>query len=114
MVGFIPAHLFRRHVPDGSKDDPRRRSPSPRGSLRVVFGERAFDFGEPEVEDLDQTVFGQKEIVRLEIPVDDPFAVRRTETAADLNGEVDGFAGRQRSLVEPVTQRLPSRSSVTM
>jgi hypothetical protein len=47
-----------------------------------------------EVEDLDAPVFGDEEVLRLEIAVNDGLVVRGGESMSDLHRVIDGFANR--------------------
>jgi len=62
--------------------------------------------GETEVENLHASVAKQKDVVRLEIAVDEPLVVRRGESAGDLHRAVGGSANRQRPLCEAIAERL--------
>ena len=52
--------------------------------------------GQTEVENLHLAVARHEDVGRFQIAMDDPALVRRGETAADLGGEVDRGAERQR------------------
>ena len=91
------AHLLRRHVEDGSHDNAGGSS----GSYRRGFGVSCAQFsgsdqlGQAEVQNLDVPVFGDEEVVRLEVPMDDAFLMRRGQTAQNLHGIVEHLAHRE-------------------
>ena len=97
MVDSLAARLLGRHV--------RRRAEYHAGlglgrcacDGAGIATEHSHEFGEPEVDDLRVAVVGQHHVGRLQIPVDDAFVVRAREAFGDLDGEVDGSHGRQRS-----------------
>jgi hypothetical protein len=47
--------------------------------------------GEAEVEDLGPTVFGDEDVVRLEVAMHDSLVVGGGEAASDLERDVEGF-----------------------
>ncbi len=63
-------------------------------------------FRQSEVEDLDQAVFGEEQILGLQIAMSDAFRVRRRQPARDLDGIIDGLANGQRVTGQPLSQRL--------
>ena len=81
-----------------SRESPgRRRAPcrrsrwegsSPGAALLLMR-----ELGEAEVEDLDAAVVRDEEVLRLQIPVDDPLLVRRGEPVRDLERVVGRLAG---------------------
>jgi hypothetical protein len=62
---------------------------------------------QPEVEDLDPSVLRHKEVLRLQIPMDDPLLVRRGEPTSDLDRVIESLARREAGHGEPFAQRLP-------
>src|SRR5712691_8571647 len=72
------------------------------------------DFGQSEVQDLGVPTFGDKDVRRLDVAMDDPFGVRRIERIGDFDGHPS-----QRSISRgpPSIRRLsvvPSRYSMAM
>ncbi|HEU0031205.1 MAG TPA: hypothetical protein VFQ53_11270 [Kofleriaceae bacterium] len=62
-----------------------------------------------EVEDLDAAIAGQEQVVGLDVAMDDVGFVRRREPARDLGRDLQGLADRQRSVEQPVAQRLAAQ-----
>jgi len=64
------------------------------------------EFREAEVEDLNPPVFGDEQILRLEIAMNDSFFVRRCQSMRDLHGVVQRLAGGNGSATQTLAQRL--------
>src|ERR1700730_402828 len=96
-LGVPAAHLLWRHVRDGSHDD----AGGSFGSYRRSFGVSCVMFlgsdqlGQTEVQNLDVSVFGDEEVVGLQVPMDDAFLMRRGQTAQNLHGIVERLAHRE-------------------
>ena len=61
------------------------------GSIsRVVF--RWAYLGQPEVENLDPSIFRDEQVLGLEIAMHDAFVMRRRQAVGDLHGVIDGLA----------------------
>ena len=103
VVGRQSTHLLWRHVADGSHGDAGKRER--RGLIHHRFF-RLNEFGEAEVENLDATVFGDEQVVGLQVAVDDSFFVRGGESVRDLHSVVDRLAQRQRPAPESLGKRL--------
>ncbi len=92
VVERLAADLLGRHVTDGAHD----RADSRIGDPRLAdVGHRAGQFGclgESKIEDLDDAVLSDEDVLRLQIPMDDPALVRRRDTADDVDTKVDGGA----------------------
>ena len=75
-------------------------------SRRSVVGLRlALDqFCEAEVEDLDPAVFGDEQILRLEVAMNDAFVVRCRQSVSDLDGVIECFANRHRAALQQLPQ----------
>ena len=67
-------------------------------SLSLVAGRGAFDtlFRQSEIEQLDDTILGDKDVRRLEVAMDDVFDVRRLERRRDLRGQPQRLGWRER------------------
>ena len=78
MVGYIAARLFRADIMHRAD-----RFISDR------FGIAAGKAGDTKVGDLDGAVGQQHDIVRLDIPVDDPLIVCMLQRFEDLHGKMD-------------------------
>ena len=64
-------------------------------SARCGFG--LDQFGQAEVENLHPAIFGDEDVLRLEVAMNDSFFVRCRESVGDLHAVVNGFANRQRA-----------------
>ncbi len=85
-------HLLGRHVGGGPHRHPLVRESRVKAPLsRPRFGQP----GEAEVEQLDHTVRGEKQVGGLEVAVDHTLAVRRVEAVRDLKAEVECSPPRQ-------------------
>ena len=61
---------------------------------------------ETEIEDLDRAAAGQKQVLRLEVAMDDAFLVGRGQSERDLASDLGGSARDECSVVEPLSQGL--------
>lgn len=100
------AHLFRRHVAHRA----HRRSGVGLGRrVRTGLGlctNRQRDPRQAEVEDLHPVIAGQKEVLRLQVSVDDALGVRGGEPIRDRRADLDGLAPGDRSLLQPIAKRF--------
>ena len=101
-VERFAAYLFGRHVADGAEDQAGLGGGAFEGAFRRVRGQ----FRDAEVEDLGAAVAREKDVLGLEVTVDDAFVMRRGEPLRDLQRGVDGAARRERAAREPVAQGL--------
>ena len=91
-VGGLVLQLLRSHVLQCADD---LVVPRERGSDGAVARfERAFLSGEPEIEQLDP-LLREKDVVGLQIAMDDAFSVSRSEGVQDLIRVGDGFFDSQ-------------------
>ncbi len=90
LVEIVALRLLRRDVGDAAHHHPRLRH------AERVLGDRARD---PEVAELDDVVFGDQDVRRLDVAVHQPLAMRVGEAAGDLDRVVDGGQLRQHVLV---------------
>ena len=95
-VDVAPPGLFGRHV--------GRRS---HGRTRSGNRSHGHELGQPEIQDLDQAVFGHDHVCGFDVPVDDVFGVDLLEAARNLFGEVHRFVERKGALRELFLERLP-------
>ena len=98
-------HLFGRHVTERSENDTSGRGCDGRHrSLGRAEGHELS--GKAEVENLDRPVTGQKEILRLQIPMDDPLGVRGRQPLGYRSRDIHRFAPGQCACVHALTNRL--------
>jgi hypothetical protein len=62
-------------------------------------------FREAEVENLEMPVFGDEEVLRLEVAMNDAFLVRRCQSMRDLNAVINRFANRDWTALQQLAQR---------
>src|SRR6185503_19735951 len=93
MIDLLASRLLRRHVTDGAQDRAGIGVLPARGnvSLRLTVVDRCGEFRQTEVEYLQALVICEKDVLRLEIAMNDPFVVGRGEPARNLQGDVDGL-----------------------
>ena len=106
VVGVLSLHLLRRHVADRTH---HHAGLGLRGQGRGVGRNcalRAGELGQTEVQNLHPTVARDKNILRLQIAVDDSLLMRRRQTTRNLLGVFGGFAHRQRPGTQPLAQCL--------
>ena len=85
------------------------RRPAQRRGVGVfnAFGRVAFEgFRQPEVEHFHRTVFGDHDIRRFQVAVDDAFCVRRVEPCRNLRGNVDRLFELESTSLDPLCQRF--------
>jgi len=103
-VSGLPAHLLRRHVPDGAQCDAglghgRHRLARARRRRRVAR--------QAEVEDLHAAVAHEEEVLRLQITMDDVLLVRSRQAVRDLRRDVERLPERQGPALQALAQRFP-------
>src|SRR5664279_2533361 len=72
----------------------------------VTCGGSRSGTGETKVEELGVAVLRQEDVLGLDVSMDDPFPVRRSETFRHLQPDVEGLPQRERSFGQRLTQRL--------
>ena len=107
LVDRQPARLFRTHVGGRSEDDAGLGCHGRAGGLRRGGVEALRD---TEVQDLDVSFLGQRDVARLQVAVNDPLFVRRVESVRDLPGDRQR-AGQGQGRVR-IAPRSPARASV--
>ena len=65
-----------------------------------------FQLGQAEVENLEPTVPGEKQVLRFEISMDDAARVRGGQSPADLHRQLDCLASGKCAALQPLPQRL--------
>ena len=113
-VGRLALDLLGRHVAERAHHDaglrPRRGRRQVR-RLAALFLVR--QLREAEVEDLETAVFGDEQVLGLQVAVDDPLLVRRGEAVRDLQRVVDRLSRRQLPAGERRAQRLAFEQLLT-
>ena len=108
-IGRLALHLLGRHIAERSHDDAGlgscRRRRQVRLRTRAALG--LSQLCQTEVEDLDSPVFGDEEVLGLQIPMHDSLLVRGSEPVRDLQSEVDRLARGKGAASEAGAQRLP-------
>src|SRR5215472_6251291 len=108
MIYRAAFDLFRRHIVDGAHDLARIGIHPSRGNaglwLLAVSG--AGQLGQAEIENLQASVVGDKEILWFEIAVHDPFFMCGSQAVRDLQGEIDRLARWQGRATDTLSQRL--------
>ncbi len=101
--------LLGRHVTHRSEDHARLGPGSRRRKLRLFLRTRLrlLQLCQAEVENLHPAVPRDKEVLGLQVPVDDAFLVRRGQTVRDLDRIVDRLARGESSGGDPASQRFP-------
>ena len=98
------AHLLGCHVTDRAHHGARIGRDNGLGPRR---GGGCVDLaGKTEIENLDLPIREQEEILRLQVPMNQVFVMRRRKPARHLHGDVDRLAKRQRAGGEPLAERL--------
>ena len=105
-VGGLAADLLGRHVAERAQDDAGLGAPGLRREVRParVRALGLCQLGEAEVEDLDASVFGDEDVLGLQVAVDDALLVRGRQALGDLRRVVDrpcaARSGRPRARAE--------------
>ena len=99
-AGRLSAYLFRRHVP-GRAHDQIAIGVGGRGlSVRVGLHRQA------EVQDLDRPVYGDEQVPRFQIAVDDAPFVRGRQAQQHLPRHPGGLVHRERAALQPGAKRF--------
>src|SRR5205085_9651058 len=108
MIDVASAYLFRRHVAGRAHDRAWVGVHFSCGNigLRDLFCGRLDQLCQAKVENFYVVVFGDEEVVRLEIAMNDAFRMRGRKTACYLNSILGGFARGQWSMIETFPKRL--------
>src|SRR5256885_5139194 len=108
----MAANLLRRHVAGGTNDRSlfRLSLRSRRNARRWVAGRAvAFRLGmacDAEVEDLENTLAGDEQVFRFDVPMHDSLVVRGGEAPTKLDGEVDCLGRAKRRSLQARAQGL--------
>lgn len=98
-------HLFGRHVAERAEHDACRRVRHCR-TVRYCRRLEALQ-REAEVQDLDRTVAGQEDVLRLQVSMDDALAVRRGESVRRRRRDLYGVLPRDRARLHARAERAP-------
>ena len=105
MINGFAAHLLGSHISRRSHDNPgesgRTGDSQPFGISRGLS-----QLGEAEVENLGSSIFGDEEILRLQIAVDDSFFVGRRQAGSNLHGVIARLPRGDRSALQYFAQAL--------
>src|SRR6516164_10464284 len=88
MIDFPAANLLRRHVADRSHHD-AGLGLDRQGLSGYVNARSSARFGQPEIQDLDTSIASEKNIVGLQITVDDARRVRAGKAVGDLDRVIE-------------------------
>ena len=107
MVHGRTGRLLGRHVMRRAEDDASGRDLRRRRELGAAAHGPRKRFGETEIQDLDDAIFGDHHVLGLEVTVDDAGSVGLLEPSDRLNGDAQCALHGNR----PVVENLPKRSS---
>ena len=97
-----PGHLLRRHVRDGAGNRPRTRRRGRRLKRRAVLLQ---EFRQTEISQLGVAAPRDKDVLRLDVAVEDARLVRERQPVADAGQQLDDLPPRACAVVQPVPQR---------
>ena len=106
MVGVLSLHLLRRHVADRSHHHAGLGS---RGHGRGIGRGLAIpegQLGQAKIENLHPSVARDKNILRLQIAMNDSLLMRRCQATGNLHAVLYGFAYRESAGTQPLAQGL--------
>ena len=106
-ISGLPADLLRRHVSERSEHRPRLRG----RRLRRRGGDRLQGHGvgasQAEIQDLHEAAGGEKDVLRLQVPVDDPPGMGCGKSFGDRDPDLRSLAPGQTLGEQPFPKRLP-------
>ena len=102
-IDLLAAQLLGSHVAHSAHDGAGLRSQCGHG---VLTGIAANQLGQPEVEDLDYAVAGDKQVFWFKVAMNDSAIMSCSQSLSTLQSIFDCFANRQRSRHQPLSQRL--------
>ena len=100
VIGGLAPDLLGRHVADRAHDDARLGAERCGGSRGQLLGRSLDQLAQTEVEDLHAAITGHEDVLRLQVPMDDAFLVRRREIRGRSGFRSRSFARRQPSAGE--------------
>ena len=95
MVDLLSPRLLGGHLGRGAERAPVPRQLRPAGELRKA-----------EVDDLHFVFTRDKDVLRLDIPVNDIFSVRFRETGGRLGDDLERFIDSDPTPIDPLSKRL--------
>jgi hypothetical protein len=102
-IGVLAARLLGAHVRGRAA---RGFYLGVRGHRRLTAAGSWYAFRESEVEHLDEAVARERDIVGLQVAVDDAAIVRSFDRAGNLQRDLQSGLDAQRSSVQPIRERL--------
>lgn len=106
-ISSLTAYLLRRHVTDGPANFAGLTVSSYRGgSGGSAVGLGLPELGQPEIKDLEASVFREEQVFRLEVPMHDSSVVRRRQPARDFHAGIASLARPHRTATEAIPQGL--------
>jgi len=103
-VGRLYTHLFRCHVPHRAHHHSRFGSLGERDCIVIGTGLRLRQLRQPEVQNLHSSVFGDEQVLRLQIAMNNPFFMGCGKSTGDLHAVVNRFANWQTATLELLPQ----------
>ena len=95
MIGFLAAHLFRRHVAYGTEHHAGTGGTTG-WSKRLLIADAMLDqLCQAEVQDLHATIFGNKDVLGLQVAMNDVLVMCGSQTACDLRRILNSFSLRE-------------------
>ena len=105
MIRGFSTHLLGRHITGSAHHHPRLGTEWLSGlKARGIFCWT--QPGQTKIEDLHPSIFGEKEVFRLQVTVNDTSVMRGGQSVRDLYRLLDGLAQRDRPAPQPLAQRL--------
>jgi hypothetical protein len=104
-IDRLAAHLLRRHVAHCAHHHARGRMRGD-GDAVLPWSLLGSQLCQSKIENLHAPVAADKQVVGLQVAVNDTFVVRRCQTLRDLRGVIDRLALRQCSAIEHSAKRL--------
>src|SRR5437870_3808955 len=107
MIDSLSADLFGRHVTDRADYYTWTGVNASRGNVGLLLAAISlYELGNSKVQNLHAAIFGDEDVLRLQVAMDDPFLVRSRQTMRNLDRIVDRFALRLRRAAQSFAQRL--------
>src|SRR2546428_5749913 len=107
MIDSLSADLFGRHVTDRADYYTGTGVNASRGNVGLLLAAISlYELGNSKVQNLHAAIFGDEDVLRLQVAMDDPFLVRSGQTMRNLDRIVDRFALRLRRAAQSFAQRL--------